>query len=70
MELNKSWFQGYFIGVGAMLIISLIFFSFSNPTEALIRENERCLYENATLEDANTRLLEELSETVEDWREE
>ena len=54
--------MGLLFGIlGAVLVIEYI-----DPKGTLIRENERCLYENAKLEDANTRLLEELSETVED----
>lgn len=61
---------------GAMIVgglIALVFCLtvayFTGSDETLIRQNEQCLYENAKLKDANTRLLDELSETVEDWEE-
>ncbi len=55
--------------MGFAICLTITYFTEDSP-ETLIRENERCLYENAKLEDANTRLLEELSETVEDWTKE
>lgn len=66
----KGLFENVFILIGViLLIIGIAGLVRSSQLETLIRENERCLYENAKLEDANTRLLEELSETVEDWGE-
>lgn len=72
-EKKETYDSGSMVGamvVGALfaLVFCLAIAYFTDDSnEALIRQNERLTYENAKLKDANIRLLDELSEGIENW---
>jgi hypothetical protein len=64
---NNAMLGSLIVGGLIALVFCLTVAYFTGSDETLIRQNEQCLYENAKLKDANTRLLDELSEGIPNW---
>jgi hypothetical protein len=64
----NEWTRGYITAVIFMtVLVILILVLAGKDTETIIRSNEQLRYENAQLQSANLRLLEELEEGLVNW---
>lgn len=64
----NDWIKGYIIAVIIMTVfVTLILILVGKDTKTIVRQNEQLRYENAKLQSANERLLEELGEGIVDW---
>lgn len=67
--MTRDGYEIFLIAIMIMLIMigCQIDSGFKKINTQAIRQNEQLLYENAQLQSANVRLLEELSEGFVDW---